>query len=240
MAVTALLTFCRMLYHMRIKPESIRRSHDVSAAVYAILGVLYGIILGFITIQSQERWLELRDVREKEAAVIISIGEIAKTLSESSSRSIIQAITVYARKVAETEWDDDREASPEGALAIRNVVKCIVTMESTTDRNLLASQTLLQLSSDLIGTRVLRLNLLREHIGSMLWLIMILGGIIMTAFLLLFAPENVFMHTAMIFIVASLIISVLFLVYSYEHPTDGPFVISADPYQRAAMILMGE
>ncbi|MBI2794544.1 MAG: DUF4239 domain-containing protein [Ignavibacteria bacterium] len=236
--VTAVLVYCRKVYHKRLKPENIRRSHDVSAAVYAILGVLYGIVLGLITIQSQERWIDLRDIREKEASAIVSIGQISKTLSEASSKSISHATAKYALEVARTEWDDDRTMSPEASKAFQGVMNSVFNMESTVDRDLLASQTILQLMSNLMEIRVERLNLIQEHVGTLLWVILVFGGLVMTFFLLLFAPEDNRTHTTMIGIVACIVSSVLFLIFAYEHATDGPLQISGEAYTRAAMMIM--
>jgi hypothetical protein len=238
--VTVVLWRGRKLYHKRLKPESIRRSHDVSAAVYAILGVLYGIVLGLITIQSQERWLDLRDIREREASVIVSIGQISKTLSEATSQSISKATARYAQAVANTEWDDDRTSSPEASKAFRDVMNSVFNMESTADRDLLASQTILQLSSDLMEIRVQRLNLIQEHVGTLLWVILVFGGFVMTSFLLFFAPEDNSTHMAMISIVACVVTSVLFLIFAYEHATDGPLQISGEAYMHAAATIMGK
>ena len=237
--LTGLAVLMRHLVRSVVTKEHLRRTHDVAAVVYANVGVLYSIVLGLMAVHGQERWIDLKHVSEVEASQIIGVGRAAKALGDSAGTAIIEQSIDYAQAVTQTEWTDDLEGpSPEGRQAISSLWSSVMRMERTDDKNALASQVILDITNDVVTSRMERIGLMREHVGALLWTILIGGGVSMTFFLVLFAPERDMLHTVMMFCVTLVVSIVIMLIFSYEHPTDGAMALSPEPYESAAQTLM--
>jgi len=236
--LTGLGVFLRHLLRAYIGKEQLRKAHDVAAAVYTNVGVVYGLVLGLMAVHGQERWIELRKTSEKESALIVSVGRAAATLNDSLGKNIALRAADYANAVIQTEWEDEHEgASEEGRRTMFALWDAVTEMERSADRDVLAAQTVLDLTNVLDEVRHERIGLMREHIGHLLWVILLGGGILMTIFLVLFAPERDMLHTGMMFAMTLVISTVLMMVFSYEHPTDGVLSLSPEAYMDAAKTL---
>ena len=231
LCVTALGIVFRRISHRTIGVDDLRKSHDVAGIVYANVAVLYSIVLGLMAVHGQDRWIDIRETAEREGALIASVGRSAAMLNDEAGAHIQRAAAAYAESVIEYEWDDDEDgAAPETQAALEHLWDIVQSMERTPDRDVLASQTVLVSANDLVETRMKRLSLMREHVGPLLWTILLGGGLTMIAFLLLFAPERPILHTMFLMAVSLVVSTVLMLIFSFEHPTDGALALSPEAY----------
>jgi uncharacterized membrane protein len=70
---------------------------------------------------------------------------------------------------------------------------------------------------ELADARRLRLFEANTHIPTILWVILLSGGVIMVGFPYLFGLKNTWVHTLMIVLLTVIIASILFAIYTLEH-----------------------
>lgn len=238
--VMVLIVFTRRVIHRNVPLDVIREAHDVSAVVYTNLGVIYAIVVGLMAVHGQDRWIEVRETAERESGYIIAVGRSAQALHSPAGDEIVRRAVTYARAVADAEWDDDIDGpSPVARKAMIGLWDAVHAMEATTDGIKPASQTTLSSMNDLMLTRMTRISLMREHIGPLLWSILLGGGVLLIGFLVFFAPKTERLHSLLTLTVTVSVVSVLLLIFMYEHPTDGVLSLSPEPYRAAAEILLG-
>lgn len=236
--VTIIGILLRRVSHQTFGVDDLRKSHDVAGIVYANVGVLYSIVLGLMAVHGQDRWVDIRETAEREGALISSVGRSAAALNDEAGGHIQRAAAAYAEAVIQYEWDDrDDGPAPEAQAALEHLWDIVQRMERSPDRDVLASQTVLVSANDLVETRMKRISLMREHVGPLLWTILLGGGLTMIAFLLFFAPERQMIHTTLVFSVSMVVSTVLMLILSYEHPTDGALALSPEAYEYAFDVL---
>jgi hypothetical protein len=238
-AILAVIHFARAILLKRIPNDALRQAHEVSAIVYANIGVVYAIVVGLMAVHGQERWIELKETSERESAHIIAVGRSAQALNSPQGEMIAQRASAYALAVARTEWDDDREGpSAEGRHAMISLWDAVHAMEAGTDGSKPASQTVLTCVNDLMQNRMSRISLMRDHIGPLLWTVLLGGGILLIGFVLFFDPRTNLLHTALAATLTISVVSVLLLIFMYEHPTDGVLSLTPEAYTLASEILL--
>ncbi len=124
----------RMLVRRYFTHESLREAHDVSAVVYANIGVVYAIVVGLMAVHGQERYIDLRETAERESGRIIAVGRSAQSLNSPLGEKIAELAAIYASTVAKYEWNDDMKGpSPQGRKAMLALWDAVHDMEATND-----------------------------------------------------------------------------------------------------------
>lgn len=238
--IFGIVSLGRMLVRRFFTHESLREAHDVSAVVYANIGVVYAIVVGLMAVHGQERYIDLRETSERESARIIAVGRSAQSLNSPLGEKIAKLAAIYASTVAKYEWNDDMKGpSPQGRKAMLALWDAVHEMEATGDGLKPASQTVLNAVNDLMMDRMSRISLMQDHIGRILWFILLGGGGLLIGFVVLFEPKVDGLHRILTLTVIVSVVSVLLLIFMYEHPTDGALSLTPEAYVVAADLLSG-
>jgi uncharacterized membrane protein YraQ (UPF0718 family) len=89
----------------RLVPIAVRRQHnDVTGFIYAVLGVVYAVLLGLMVVAVWEQWNAAADSADQEASELAEVFWVADMMPESESHHIQELVRSYARVVVEEEW----------------------------------------------------------------------------------------------------------------------------------------
>lgn len=234
----AAVMIVRRLFQRWFSSNTIREAHDVSGFVYTNIGVIYAIVVGLMAVHGQERWIQVRETAERESGYILAVGRSAQALHSPAGDEIVRRAVAYATSVANDEWDDDTDGpSPKARAAMIALWDAVHAMEATSDGAKPASQTTLSAINELMLCRMSRISLMREHIGPLLWSILLGGGMLLIGFVVFFDPKTERLHTLLTLTVTMSVVSVLLLIFMYEHPTDGVLSLTPESYRSAAELL---
>jgi ABC-type branched-subunit amino acid transport system permease subunit len=86
---------------------------------------------------------------------------------------------------------------------------------------------------ELDDARRLRLLEAKTHIPTILWVILLAGGVVTVAFTYLFGLTNTRVHTLMVVTLAVVISSILFTIYTLEHHFSGDLQLTPDAFEFA-------
>ena len=92
---------------------------------------------------------------------------------------------------------------------------------------------------ELDDARRLRLLEAKTHIPTILRVILLAGGVVTVAFTYLFGLTNTRMHTLMVVILAVVISSILFTIYTLEHHFSGDLQLTPDAFELALKCFEG-
>ncbi len=231
---TGLTTVCGMLLrawiHRTVSKANLKRAHDVSATVYLNTGVLYGIVLGLVTVNGLDRHIGLQDAIEHEAALTLEIGRTADIFDYDHRAVIRNAARGYAEYVLNNEWSDDEHIGLRHDRVIDSLWNDLAVVLRA-DKDVSAAESfLMEKISDLVEARMLRIGLMREKISTMVWTILIGGGLLVVFFLVTFDPESTVVHAMLFAAAAVTIVTILILVFSFDHPTHGPLMVEPAPF----------
>ncbi len=168
-------------------PATSRQQHnDVAGFIYAVLGVIYAVLLALVVIAVWEEFGRARVTVEGEANALAEIFWLAHRLPEPEGRHLQELTRSYAEEVVEEEWprmaqgrtllmEDTGEVTP-GWTLIDDIRATLQEIEPNT----VAVQELYAEGLDqiqrLADARRTRLVAAEESIPSVLWVVLVVGG----------------------------------------------------------------
>ena len=216
----------------RLVPVTIRKEHnDVAGFIYAVLGVIYAVLLALVVIAVWEEFGRARVTVEGEANALAEIFWLAHQLPESEGRHLQELARSYAEEVVEEEWplmaqgrtplmEDTGEVTP-GWTLIDDIRATLQEVEPNT----VAGQELYAEGLDqiqrLADARRTRLVAAEESLPSVLWVVLVVGGVMVVGFAYLFGLNNTWAHRLMVVSLAGVIALVLFTIGVLDQPFSG-------------------
>jgi Protein of unknown function (DUF4239) len=168
----------------RLVSPGLRQEHnDVAGFIYAVLGVAYAVLLAFVVIAVWEQYQAARDTTDREANELAEIYWLAYQLPESEGRQVQELAQSYARVVVEEEWPlmEDGQFSPQAWALVDEIRQRIGQFESSTSNEQVLQDQGLTRVHDLADARRLRLLETHEDIPTILWVVLLSGGVITTS-----------------------------------------------------------
>ena len=216
----------------RLVPVTIRKEHnDVAGFIYAVLGVIYAVLLALVVIAVWEEFGRARVTVEGEANALAEIFWLAHRLPESEGRELQELSRSYAEEVVEEEWPlmaqgrtplmEDTGEVTHGWVLIDDIRATLQEVEPRT----VAGQELYAEGLDqvqrLADARRTRLVAAEESLPAVLWVVLVVGGMVVVGFAYLFGLENTWAHRLMVVSLAGVIALVLFTIGVLDQPFSG-------------------
>jgi hypothetical protein len=233
-SLAILLATGGMTLVQHLVPWQLRQQHnDVAGFIYAVLGVVYAVLLGFVTIVVWEDYELAKITTDNEANELAELIWLARELPEPEGEQLQEHANSYAKVVVDEEWSlmEQGQASPRAWALTDEMRSSIYDFEPDTDGEQVLYEQGLERIHDLVDQRRLRLLEAREGMPHVLWGVLLVGGIIVVGFTYLFGLENTRSHTLMIAALASIIALVLFTIYALDHPFTGITRIKPDAFE---------
>ena len=216
--------------HDRLTPHN-----EVSGFVYAVVGVIYAVILGFAVISVWEDFTTAEANANAEANAAGNIYRVAGGLPEPSRQTIQQSVLAYANTVVDEEWPAMAERSGASATAVEHVDRlwdAFYLVELTTpDETELYAEGLDQLDQ-LTSLRQERLEASDGGLLGIMWGVMIVGASLTVLYPCLFGVESGLVHSLIIAILSATLGLLLFLAYDFNHPFHGDVHVEPEGFTR--------
>ena len=164
----------------RLVPAASRQQHnEVAGFIYAVVGVIYAVLLALVVIAVWEDFGSARETVEGEANATAEIFWLAHRLPEPERHRVQELARSYARVVVEREWllmregqtplMEQGEATPTGWVLIDDIRATLQEVEpKTTAEEALYAEGLDQIE-ELADARRMRLVAAHEGIPAVLW-----------------------------------------------------------------------
>ncbi len=216
----------------RLVPVTVRKEHnDVAGFIYAVLGVIYAVLLALVVIAVWEEFGRARVTVESEANALAEIFWLAHRLPEPEGRQLQELCRSYAEEVVDEEWPLMRQGqtplmehsgeSTRGWVLIDEIRATLQEVEPRT----VAGQELYAEGLDqvqrLADARRTRLVAAEESLPAVLWVVLVVGGMVVVGFAYLFGLESTWAHSLMVVSLAGVIALVLFTIGVLDHPFSG-------------------
>jgi hypothetical protein len=215
------------LVHRHLVPLPLRKSHNTPiGTVYAALYVLYGVTLGFSLFLVRQDYSDAQRTANREASDVEGLYRLAKQFPEPQ-RDQIQGLTQsYARVVVDEEWPllGQGQASQESSRA-EQLADALLENVNGYDPSTSAEQArytqALTLSHDLQSDRGLRLLQSRRGLPTMLWVILVVGGLLTIGFTFLLGMDAPWLHRTSIAGLTVIVVLILYTLYHVQYPFTG-------------------
>jgi len=212
-----------LLLRRSIDFRRLEQHNDVAGFIYAVIGILYGVLIAFVVIVVWERYTELERTIEDEANIIMQIHRDADAFPSPFREELRDRLRGYAQSVIDYETDglQDARGSANVKRALDSLWQTYSQFIPQDENDRVWYAEILKRLNALAGDRELRLNGLRHHLPTIMWVVLGIGGAITIGFAYFFGTSNTLAHVLMIAGLAITMALTIMLLWSLSHPYSG-------------------
>jgi Protein of unknown function (DUF4239) len=222
----------------RLVPYDKREEHnDVAGFLYAVVGVIFAVLLALLVIAVWEQFQGARETVESEANAVAEIAWLAHRLPEPERHQLQEDARSYAQEVVDEEWPRMEQglggvrSLPEGWDLIDDMRATLQEVEPRTE----AEQALYAEGLDQIerlnDARRMRIVASQESLPGVLWAVLVFGAVVAVGFTYLFGMRNTWAHRLMVMSLTAVIALVLFTIWAMEDPFSGGARIEPEAFE---------
>jgi hypothetical protein len=227
-AVVGLLVVGRL-----VPPERREEHNDVAGFIFAVLGISYAVLLAFVVIAVWQDYKTAQTNVESEAHELAGVYFLASQLPEPQRTRVRDLARTYARVVVEQEWPmmERGQTSERADSLLRQLrLKVLGFDPSTKGEQVLYERGLTELH-DTADARRSRLLEVRESIPTLLWVVLVGGGVITVSFTYLFGLKSNVAHALMVAALTLVICGILFTIGEFNYAFTGFVEIGPDAFR---------
>lgn len=212
----------------------IRREHDVIGFAFQVVGLVYGVMLGFVLSMIWGQYSHTADVATAEGVNLRILYYKSYALPATNQVPIRQALLTYAHAVAEDEWITLRRAqeSPLAQKAIMDLWKHYYAVQPGNEVEKLWLRESLNTLNDTTTQRRMRMQAAEQSVPPIMWELLVCGGILTVCFMFIFGIERFRFHLLMTWSLLFLIMLILFIICELDNPFWGDPHIAPDAFLR--------
>jgi hypothetical protein len=213
--------------------------HDVSIFLGSIVSILYAVVLGFLVVTVWSNFDVAQQTADLEAGFVADAFGAAYALPEPQRSLVRQDLASYAIRVHDVEWPILGEMSQDDvakgllARAIR-AVNIMPPSNSASPGQVLRREFVrngaLDTLHQIADKRRLRLVEARNRLPRSMWVALLVGAVMVMAFVFMFEVENAVLQFVMTGLVAGCIGLLLGLVVELNSPYGGAIRVSPDTW----------
>ena len=228
---TALAMTGPFLVRLRVRLADLRGNNEVAGFKFAVIGVLYAVLLAFVVIISWERYHDAENALAAEAAAAATINRLAGGLDEASAATLRANASVYLNSVLADEWPAmvRGHSSSVTTRVLSDLYDQVIRYPAANlhDANLQAD--LLSALDQVTHARRERLVMAEGTVPNVIWFVLFLGAALTISFTFFFGTENLIAQSCMTGILAVIILSAVLVVIALDRPYTGAIMVSKEP-----------
>ena len=222
-----------------VSVEILKLNNEVAGFIYAVIGVLYAVLLGFTAIIVWEQFDKAQAGVDQEANELADLYRHAQAFPDDTRRTLETQLRAYAKLVVEKEWPAmaERTSSPEAWGVYNQLWRTYQQFQPQNDHERIWYAQSLTRLSQLGDQRRLRLLSSRsEGIPTVMWVALLGAGGVTIGFSFLFGTRSAVAQVLMTSALAMTIAVVLLSIVALEEPFRGITRVDSGAFDQVAYI----
>src|SRR5918997_3332399 len=202
---------------------------DVAGYVYAVIGVIYAVVLALVVIAAWEEYRDARAAVANEASAVLNLARAANGWPAGDRNQVESALIAYARQVVDEEWPAMARGDfgpTADTVTVNRIWQALNKADASAATKSASYEVALQQLDYLSEARGDRMLLGQEGLPMSMAVILIIGAVVTIGFAYLFAVDNGRLHALMIASLAVLIALLLLLQVQLGMPFQGVSAIA--------------
>ena len=223
--MAVLVSLIGLVLVRRLAPTDQLAQHtDVAGYVYAVIGVIYAVVLALVVIAAWDEYRDAREAVDNEATAVLNLARAANGWPASDRDKVETALAAYARQVVDVEWPAMARGDfgpTADTVSVNQLWQVLNEADETAASKSASYEIALQQLADLGEARRNRMLLGQEGLPMSMAVILIIGAVVTVGFTYLFAVANGLLHALMIASLAVLVTLLLLLQFQLGMPFQG-------------------
>lgn len=213
--------------------ERLTANNEIAGFKYAVLGVLYAVLLAFAIIVVWQKFSDAETSVVQEAGAVTTIYRLSEGMGEKAGDDIRAAVSTYLKAAIADDWPAmDREtpgASPTARKALNAIYATLLLPEVAQNAgNAVESEILYQLDQ-VTQARRARLVAAEGAVPGVIWIVLFGGAIVTIAFTFFFGTQHLHVQILMTGLLALVILGELWTIIVIDRPFTGPVKVQPSP-----------
>jgi hypothetical protein len=214
--------------------EALTVNNEVAGFKYAVIGVVYAVLLVFIMVAVWEEWRNAKSFTDQEASALIDLYRLSSGLHDDVNRTALRdSILQYASVVINDEWPAlaRGEANPAAQAALTRLFDVVLSATQAGRSLETIREPAIGLLIKVADNRLARLDNVEGVIPSILWGVVLIGGVATLSFTWFFGNTNARAQAVMTAMLSLMILSIIYVSALLDHPFAGAVSITPKPFQ---------
>ena len=239
LALPAIATAGALLVRSAVGPDVLADHNNVAGFIHGVIGVVYAVLLGFTAIMVWEHFRNAQEGIEREADALADLYRDSQNFPPEVREQVALRVRAYARAVIEKEWPAmaEDQSSPETWAEYEQLWRTYDEFTPDEDhQRAWYAESIRQLNA-LGDERRDRLLRVRSHLPTVIWSVLLAGGVVTIGFTFFFGTQNPRAQGLMTAALALTIGVVLLSILALEQPFAGINRIEPEAFHQVEKIL---
>jgi hypothetical protein len=212
-----------LIVRRRWQAADLRREHDVVGFTFNVVGVIYGVMLGFVLSAIWGQYTHTDEISTLEGVSLRNLHRDSYALPSANQVAIRAALIAHAHAVVEDEWKTLRygQDSQLAQQTMERVWRSYYAVNPETDAQKVWLAESISTLNEMAKLRRVRILAADQTVSGVMWVLLLLGGVVTCGFMHAFGVEKFRAHLLMTATVAVLILLVLYMIYALDNPFGG-------------------
>jgi len=230
-APTAFTGFALVRFRHQIALERLKTDIEVTSFTFATISVVYAVLLGFAVLVVWEKYHDAGGTVMKEAGAAAALYRLSDGLGAEAGAALRARLTAYMNSAINEDWPEmQRGGSSENTT--RTLTDIYTTLlgdiaSRSHDSTVLAE--ILDQLAIVTQARRDRNALAAGVVPSIIWVVLIAGGIMTVGSAFFFTSQNLFAQVVMTGMLSVIVCLAVLAVISISYPFTGPVGVSPAP-----------
>ena len=224
------------LFRRRVPYEVLRHNHAFTGVTYTIVGAVYGVYLAFTIVVVWQQFDQAEQEATSEAVHLSEVWRDIQVLPDQPRRAVETRLRDYAEAVVQREWPSmaaghgaDAETARRYEEIWRELYAARASASGAGDTAFF-NEAVLQMNNMGVQRRM-RLLASGSALPSIMWMLLIGGGVVTVGFAYLVGTSHTWIQMAGTAALAALVAFSLLLVAALQHPFSGDISVTPIAYE---------
>ena len=217
--------------------ERLAANNEVAGFKFAVLGVVYAVLLGFAVIVVWEKFHDAESAVAQEAGTTTTLFRLSQGMTAQAGAAFRDRLDAYIYVAIQDDWPAmaNGEMSPAATQAINDLYGAALAEHPADERAVaVLSQVLTQLN-ELTQARRIRLVLAQGSVPGVVWAVLAVGAVVTVGFTFFFGTPSLRAQGLMTALLALTIFMGLLVIMSINGPFTGGVSVGFEPLQTVLM-----
>ena len=223
-----------LLVRRNISVSTLESHNDVAGFIYAVVGVIYAVLMAFVVLVVFEQFRTAEERTEKEAAMLGDMYRVSSNLREPARTHIIDLLKDYGHTMIDKEFPAMREGkfSDETKRQHNEIWKILYSYQPADETDKIWFEQVLTTFITFADAKRARMESAKQELPGFMWTVLYIGGFITIAYSYFFGTKNVWAQTLIVISLSGTVALVLLLIDALDMPFQGIIRISQEPFEQ--------